>query len=448
MPPLGDDQSATGNLAAQSGFGNSSSNNGGNGRRGSNVSVSTMSASVQQRPGGASSSQNLRKGDKPDNDYEDIDYAFKVAIIGDPGVGKSAILDRELGVFVHTNDNKLRPPPVTAPKASEGQEAIWFKSKTYIFQGYIVLVEFWDVPGSQASRADTVRYLDEMAGFVMVFDVNEPATLESLDSWATELGIRHPKTGMYTRPTLVLGNKTDIEIDVPPPEPGANTKIGASPSGSPMPPSPSHLLSPGMLGGGSISRSASFASTTSHHTTASAMTSGSGTSDEDFLRRRKNQPAPGIPARKVSIDTALTWTEQRGLEYYDVSAWNNENIQDAMGTLVLNVVRQIPDEFDLRATGPAIAQFTSGGGLGTHKSAETAFDDPHRIILQDLAWRNIVPRKFSSQAMEVWWRKLAQESTAAMPGQEGNDRRTHKERSYTRELEEETTTVVDWLGAA
>jgi Ras-related protein Rab-1A len=101
------------------------------------------------------------------------DYLFKLLIIGDAGVGKSALLTRYCdGTF------------------SGGYLAtigVDFKTKTINVDGKSVKLQVWDTAGQERFRTITSTYYRGAHGIVVVYDSTNKASLDSVKNWMAEI---------------------------------------------------------------------------------------------------------------------------------------------------------------------------------------------------------------------------------------------------------------------
>eukprot|EP00002_Diphylleia_rotans_P026121 TRINITY_DN5196_c0_g2_i5.p1 TRINITY_DN5196_c0_g2~~TRINITY_DN5196_c0_g2_i5.p1 ORF type:complete len:131 (+),score=15.19 TRINITY_DN5196_c0_g2_i5:122-514(+) len=94
-----------------------------------------------------------------ENDYH---FAFKVVVVGDPGVGKTSLVIR------HTTEQDGGAVPKILPgKQSVG---INFRNKTYLYDGKTYRVQFWDAPGAERYMKLTARYCAGTAAAIFVYD--------------------------------------------------------------------------------------------------------------------------------------------------------------------------------------------------------------------------------------------------------------------------------------
>jgi len=125
--------------------------------------------------------------------HTEYDYLFKVLLVGDSSVGKSSIVNRYVDDF---HDPRFL-----------STIGVDFKIRTYERNGKIIKLQIWDTAGQERFRSITTSYYRGADGIIMVYDVNQPQSLDSVQhTWAKEVQTyarRDPKL-------LLVGNKTDL----------------------------------------------------------------------------------------------------------------------------------------------------------------------------------------------------------------------------------------------
>ena len=119
------------------------------------------------------------------------DYTFKILLIGESGVGKTAILERYCdNIF---NDTLLSTVGVD------------FKAKYISIENKTIKIQLWDTAGQEKFRNITSSYYRGTHGCVVVFDVNDLLTFEKINFWLNEL-----KNEKQQPEIIIFGNKTDL----------------------------------------------------------------------------------------------------------------------------------------------------------------------------------------------------------------------------------------------
>eukprot|EP00164_Ancoracysta_twista_P000013 GFYU01000018.1.p1 GENE.GFYU01000018.1~~GFYU01000018.1.p1 ORF type:complete len:251 (-),score=58.54 GFYU01000018.1:155-796(-) len=124
----------------------------------------------------------------------EYDYLFKFIIVGNSGVGKSALLDR----FA---DNKFNPTHISTI-------GVDFKIKTIDIDGKIIKCQLWDTAGQERFGVIVQSYFRGTHACLFVFDVNDPQSLQDIrDRWYPNFVKNHSK-GLRPQ-CLLVGNKCD-----------------------------------------------------------------------------------------------------------------------------------------------------------------------------------------------------------------------------------------------
>ncbi len=120
---------------------------------------------------------------------------FKICLIGDGGVGKTAIIEHILGKRVQSTYMLTIGADISTYQPTDHLD--------YKFQ-------FWDLAGQK--RFDVVRALFYRGSHaaIIVFDVTRPESLRNLQTWQEEL-LKY--VGMKI-PCVVVGNKCDLPAEV------------------------------------------------------------------------------------------------------------------------------------------------------------------------------------------------------------------------------------------
>ena len=101
--------------------------------------------------------------------FYDYDHLIKVGIVGDSGVGKTALLCRYI-------DNKFE----RNARATLGVES---KHKLYNYKDKLYSVNFCDTAGQERFRAVSDMTLRGCNAVVIVFDITERKSFENLEYW-------------------------------------------------------------------------------------------------------------------------------------------------------------------------------------------------------------------------------------------------------------------------
>ncbi|GAA0168480.1 small GTPase [Lithospermum erythrorhizon] len=126
------------------------------------------------------------------NFSQNIDYVFKIVLIGDSAVGKSQILAR----FAR-NEFSLEA------KATIGVE---FQTKTLVIDQKTVKAQIWDTAGQERYRAVTSAYYRGAVGAMLVYDLTKRQSFDHMARWLEELRGHADKNIVI----MLIGNKCDL----------------------------------------------------------------------------------------------------------------------------------------------------------------------------------------------------------------------------------------------
>eukprot|EP00270_Netrium_digitus_P005167 TRINITY_DN16727_c0_g1_i1.p1 TRINITY_DN16727_c0_g1~~TRINITY_DN16727_c0_g1_i1.p1 ORF type:complete len:242 (+),score=57.90 TRINITY_DN16727_c0_g1_i1:62-727(+) len=126
-------------------------------------------------------------------DYDhQVDYVFKIVLIGDSAVGKSQLLAR----FAR-NEFSLES------KATIGVE---FQTKTIVVEQKVIKAQIWDTAGQERYRAVTSSYYRGALGALLVYDVSRRMSFDHCGRWLDELRA-HADSNIFV---MLVGNKADL----------------------------------------------------------------------------------------------------------------------------------------------------------------------------------------------------------------------------------------------
>ena len=77
--------------------------------------------------------------------------------------------------------------------------------------GRVVTMQLWDTAGQERFQSLGVAFYRGADCCVLVYDVNNPKSFETLDSWRDEFLIQANPHDPDNFPFVVLGNKIDVE---------------------------------------------------------------------------------------------------------------------------------------------------------------------------------------------------------------------------------------------
>ncbi|ODV93661.1 hypothetical protein PACTADRAFT_51432 [Pachysolen tannophilus NRRL Y-2460] len=128
------------------------------------------------------------------DDYSyDYEYLFKIVLIGNSSVGKSNLLSR----FTRDEFN-------LETKATIGVE---FATRTIEIDGKRVKAQIWDTAGQERYRAITSAYYRGAVGALVVYDISNSESYESVSRWLKELK-EHADANIVIE---LVGNKSDLD---------------------------------------------------------------------------------------------------------------------------------------------------------------------------------------------------------------------------------------------
>eukprot|EP01114_Cavostelium_apophysatum_P020329 TRINITY_DN6787_c0_g1_i1.p1 TRINITY_DN6787_c0_g1~~TRINITY_DN6787_c0_g1_i1.p1 ORF type:complete len:1084 (-),score=265.41 TRINITY_DN6787_c0_g1_i1:21-3155(-) len=126
--------------------------------------------------------------------YDDhYDYLFKLVLVGNSGVGKSALLAR------FTRD--------TFDPSHRSTIGVEFATKTIEVEGKKIKLQIWDTAGQERFRAITSAYYRGSAGVLIVFDLTSRESFHGAKRWLDEVA-QHTEKHCER---ILIGNKSDLE---------------------------------------------------------------------------------------------------------------------------------------------------------------------------------------------------------------------------------------------
>ena len=124
---------------------------------------------------------------------------FKVILLGDGAVGKTSIRRRYMGKGFRADF-----------LATMGADFAFLKTK---IDGINIEWQIWDLAGQPAFRNVMKSYYKGAMGALAIYDVTQPKSLESLDSWVQE--VRERAETYDNLPVVLVGNKIDLRDEIP-----------------------------------------------------------------------------------------------------------------------------------------------------------------------------------------------------------------------------------------
>eukprot|EP00047_Mylnosiga_fluctuans_P024570 m.164281 g.164281 ORF g.164281 m.164281 type:complete len:219 (-) comp9883_c0_seq1:77-733(-) len=121
---------------------------------------------------------------------------YKLLVIGDYGVGKTAIIRRYV-------ENSFDPKY----KLTIGVD---FSSKKLAFNGRNIELQLWDIAGHERFGHLTHVYYKYAIAAIIVFDLGRPATFDSVSKWHHDLNEKVMLPNGDPVPAILLANKSDM----------------------------------------------------------------------------------------------------------------------------------------------------------------------------------------------------------------------------------------------
>jgi len=120
------------------------------------------------------------------------DFIFKIALIGDSGIGKTSILIR----FV---DDSFK-------NETSSTIGVDFKLVSFRIEDKLAKMQIWDTCGSERFKALTSSFIKSCSVFMLVFDLTRQKSFLNLESW-----IKLIKENVNPKLLCLVGNKADLE---------------------------------------------------------------------------------------------------------------------------------------------------------------------------------------------------------------------------------------------
>ena len=123
---------------------------------------------------------------------------YKVVVLGDGAVGKTALRHRYLGEgFKQSYSMTI------------GAD---FAVKRVELDGKEIVAQIWDLAGQLRFQSVMEVYYQGATGALLVFDITRSSTFESIPQWVTEL-LENNKQKII--PMVLIGNKSDLRDSSP-----------------------------------------------------------------------------------------------------------------------------------------------------------------------------------------------------------------------------------------
>ena len=139
----------------------------------------------------SNSIQIIRKIEK--NNQTNYNYLFKIALIGDSGIGKSSIL-------IRFADNDFRDD-------TSSTIGVDFKIVSVsLGKDIMAKMQIWDTCGSERFKSLTSSFIKSCPTFLLIFDITKYKTFKNLINWINII-----KENTNPKMLCLIGNKCDLE---------------------------------------------------------------------------------------------------------------------------------------------------------------------------------------------------------------------------------------------
>lgn len=122
---------------------------------------------------------------------------LKIIILGDSGVGKTSLMNQ----YVNKKFSNQY-------KATIGAD---FLTKEVMVGDRLVTMQIWDTAGQERFQSLGVAFYRGADCCALCYDVTNPISFRSLDSWRDEFLIQASPRDPETFPFVVVGNKIDLD---------------------------------------------------------------------------------------------------------------------------------------------------------------------------------------------------------------------------------------------
>lgn len=121
--------------------------------------------------------------------------AYKIVIVGESFVGKTAIIGRLIDKTFHTE--------------FESTIGVEFRTYNVMAGDREVKLNIWDTAGQEKFRSVSKAYFRNAQGALLVFSLTDQKSFEALDGWLNDLQSLCTPNAVV----LLLGNKSDLKDD-------------------------------------------------------------------------------------------------------------------------------------------------------------------------------------------------------------------------------------------
>lgn len=135
----------------------------------------------------------MKRNQVPEDVDTEFDYLFKIVLIGDAGVGKTAIVHRfKYNTFVERHASTI---------------GVDFTLKTMQVDDKRIKLQIWDTAGQERFRTITQSYYRSANGVVLVYDITKADSFKNMSRWLEDV----KKYAGKCLHQMLIGNKCDLE---------------------------------------------------------------------------------------------------------------------------------------------------------------------------------------------------------------------------------------------
>ncbi|KAK3736670.1 hypothetical protein QZH41_007766 [Actinostola sp. cb2023] len=126
---------------------------------------------------------------------DSFDYLFKIVLIGDPGVGKTCLVQRfQSGTYVERQGSTI---------------GVDFTMKTIRIDNKRIKLQVWDTAGQERFRTITQSYYRNANGVIIAYDITKKDTFKSVPRWTEDVEKYAPQNVIR----ILVGNKKDLRAE-------------------------------------------------------------------------------------------------------------------------------------------------------------------------------------------------------------------------------------------